>query len=163
MKNINRGFALIELLVATGVVTMVMVAVAAGVSVALKNSRYSSEKAQSVRLAQEVVEWMRNKRNVLGWKAFYETIDEDDPNRGAVGSETMYCLGELPESTEGFVGLGNVNDPDGCSMIAGSSYRRVVRITKISGEEMDVTVEVLWNDGGGDRSTQISASLAHWR
>lgn len=161
-KQRREGFALVELLIATGVVTMVMVAVAAGVAMALKNSRYSKEKSQSIRLAQEAIEWMRNRRDVLGWRAVYQAVDADQPATG----DLIYCLEFLPDGSSEFVELEH-SDENSCGYIANTNYRRIAKINLPDVGTVDGTIDlsilVTWDDGSDVRNTNLNASLTHWR
>ena len=162
-SKLDSGFAIIELLVATGVVTMVMVAVVSGVSMSIKNSRYSKEKAQSARLSQDVVEWLRGRRDVMGWLNFYNTINGDKPSPGLPDTEIVYCLDVLPTEYTAFDGLDVTTDINSCTEFEDENFRRVAIITTPDDETMNIVVRVFWNDGSGDRSTQIETSLTQWR
>lgn len=89
----TAGFTVVELVVATAIVSMVLVTVTSGVTFSIKNSRYSQEKALSVRYAQESVEWVRSQRDILGWSAFVEEV-------GPATQATVLCLDTIDSQAQ---------------------------------------------------------------
>ncbi len=160
MKKIKdqNGFSMIELLVAVGVVVLVLVAVSTGVSVSVRNTRFSSEKSVTVRYAQEAVEWLRNQRDILGWRAFYEALDNDN-----VGGSLKYCLQGLGDTSQDFIDL--LHDEFGCdqSQLIDNVYAREADLVlDPSGNEIEVSVSVSWDDGSGNKVTTVKSTLRDW-
>lgn len=158
-KSAQEGLTLVELLVAVGVVTMVLVAVASGVSLSVRNTRFSSEKSLSVRHAQETIEWLRGQRDKLGWRAFYQVLDND-----SVSDEVTYCLPSLSEQTSFFQGLIN-SACSGTQTIPGSNFTRsvVLGLNPPQNDEVTILVEVTWDGGNGTETTSIDSTLREWR
>jgi len=152
---------MIELVVATSVVMLVLVAVVAGVAVAVRNTRFSKEKALSVRYTQESIEWLRSRRDLLGWNAFYGAINNDSS-----GGKAVYCVNSLPSQLEEFEGMSSVGEGEGCGLGLGenSEFRRYLELTPSGGEQIQVESVVKWDAGQGDETeTRLKTSLRRWR
>ena len=161
MRGLRRGgFSIVELLVAVAVVVMVMVAIVSGVSVAVRNSRYSKEKATSVRQAQEAMEWLRSVRGLLGWRALREAVNEDGGGSGAV----VYCLDTLPGVSE-FRNLANsaVGCGEGVFVSNSINLREMTLELDPGREELRVTVTVKWEGGSGEQLTRLVSTMEEWR
>jgi type II secretory pathway pseudopilin PulG len=150
----NGGFSLVELLVSIGVIVMVLVALTSGVSFAVKNTRYSKEKSLSVRHAQEAVEWVRNWRNIMGWRAF-----NDFYSLGS-GPATL-CLTSLPKNQVEIQALDG--ECGTVRTIVGTNFRRQLTLTRIDAETVGIDVVMTWSDSGKDWSTKISSQITNWR
>lgn len=159
--NLNRsktqGFTLIEVLIATGMVTLVMTGITSGVSFAVKNSRFSQQKSLSVRYAQESIEWFRAQRDTLGWQAFYQTLENDSP------SQVIYCLADLPQNSEQFGNLSSTPGGAYCSTISSTNYRRQIELTITSPSSVDVISRVTWEEGPNQNETILTTTLREWR
>lgn len=160
IKNLGGGgFTMVELLVATSVVIMVLSGIAAGVTFSIRNTTFSKEKVLSVRYAQEAIEWMRNKRDVMGWNAFHGALSAD-------GVNFSYCLDGLPDTESGFAGLNTINgeaDASNCDEISGTAYIRGVNVSVVSSTQVDVDVVVGWYNGSDYKTTNLSTILREWR
>lgn len=160
--NDQEGFSLIEMIVAVGVVVVVMLAVASGVSTSLKNSRYSQEKALSVRYAQEALEEIRLLRDKLTWENFTDLLERagvaDD------GTKWQACFkGEnrLEELLVG--GSGEISQECGDEdLISGTNYSREIEVY-YDGSTVRTVSRVYWDDGTGSKITELENSLRDWR
>lgn len=152
----NQGFTLIEVLVATSIVIMVLVGISSGVSFAVKNTRFSQEKALSVRYAQEALEWVRSQRDQIGWQGFFSVLDEEGPN------QFYYCLPSLPSDISGFRALTSQTTGD-CSLIDGTSFDRRLQIVIVNGTEIGFTSTIVWQDASQQYETSLNTTLREWR
>lgn len=156
----KEGFALIELLIATAVVTMVMVAVASGVITSIRNSRYSREKTESVRIAQQQVEWLRQVRAVNGWSITESSFGEVIEEEGA--TNLVFCLDQVP-SNSGLENLGQPTVQDNCLPNTDEYVTTIDVVGSQAGERLDFEINTQWLDGNTVRSTKVYSSLANWR
>lgn len=157
----NRGFTIIELLVAVGVVSMVMVAVTSGVATSLKNSRFSKEKSISVRLAQEGVEWMRENRDKNGWNSLTAQLT----SAGATdASPKVYCLPSAGVEMTVLTTAGAGACTTGENVVGADQFMRTLTLSYNStAEEVRVASRVYWDDGSGDKETILESSMKKWR
>lgn len=152
----QSGQTIIEILIATGVVAMVMTAVAAGLTLSIKNSSQSKYRALGGRLAQEGVEVFRRERDRQGWESFYQTLAAD-------GATFTYCLGkELPDSTTLFADLRAGSCSTGFPF-AGTDYTREAVVQLVNPRLVRIRVTVTWYDGATERTSEITQELQDWR
>ena len=156
----NKGFTLVEILVATGIVVTVLVGITSGVSFAVKNSRFSQEKALSVRYAQEGIEWIRLQRDVLGWNTFFNIINDEGP------LTFTYCLNTLPQEKTDFSNLTPLESEE-CEKIPESIYTRYIDITVVieptGSNHVDFQSRVTWQADTETHETILSNTLYEWR
>lgn len=143
MKNKQLGAGMIEILIATGVVGLVMTAVASGFVLSVKNSAIGKYKILASTRAQEAMEVFRREKVLLGWSQFYETL-----------SASTYCLNELASDSAQFKSM-TAESCDGDNFIAGTSFTREALVEVISPEEIRVEIVVEWLDGDIIRSSNL--------
>jgi len=143
IKKIKRGSSMIEILIATGVVGLVMTAVASGLVLSVKNSSVSKYKVLAATRAQEAMEVFRREKILLGWSQFYDVL-----------STGTYCLNTLASNSAQFK-LIQANECSEDAKIAGTSFLREGLVDIISADEIRVEVVVSWVDGNVPRSTNL--------
>lgn len=143
MKNKQSGVGMIEILIATGVVGLVMTAVASGLVLSVKNSAISKYKILASTRAQEAMEVFRREKVLLGWSQFYETL-----------SESTYCLNELASDSAQFKSM-SATECDDDSFVAGTSFVREALVDIVDSDEIRVEIVVEWMDGNVPRSSNL--------
>lgn len=140
----GAGQSLVELVVATGAMSLLLVSLLALMSLSLKNSRLAKDRAQAVALAQEGVELMRAYRD-YNWNELLGLTDGTDYN--------------LPDNwvvedglTEACVEQRQIND----------FFWRCVRLTAPASGQAEISVSVSWPDGGQIFTTNQVGQLALW-
>lgn len=153
------GFTIVELVVATAIVSLVLVAVTAGVTFSIRNSRFSQEKSLSVRYAQEGIEWMRYHRDILGWGNFNATLNQ----RFGSGNSFILCLNNIELETEPTQDL-SINHGGECeeNPIEGK-YVRILEVNRQSDNVIELVSRVSWDNSGEPERTIIQTSLYRWR
>jgi type II secretory pathway pseudopilin PulG len=148
----QAGQSLIEVAFATAVVSVVLVGLLTSVTQSMSNSPIALEQTRSTQYAQEVIEWLRQRRDVEGWGTFAN-------NFSAVGANLLYCLPTLPATTEALVGAGTgVCDENG--VIPETAYVRELQVESLSATEIRFTVTVDRPGKGGTVTTQYQAVLS---
>lgn len=148
----QAGQSLIEVAFATAVVSVVLVGLLSSVIQSMSNSRIALEQTRSTQYAQEVIEWLRQRRDVEGWGTFAT-------NFSAVGTDLLYCLPTLPDSTSALVGAGSgMCDENGS--IPETEYVRELQVETLSATEMRFTVTVDRPGKGGIVTTKYQAVLS---
>ncbi|NCN87589.1 MAG: type II secretion system protein [Candidatus Pacebacteria bacterium] len=144
MNNKSQtGSGMIEILIATGVVGLVMTAVASGFVLSVKNSAISKYRVLSATRAQEAMEVFRREKVILGWSQFYETL-----------TASTYCLDTLASNSAQFKEM-VVGACDDDSVIAGTSFTREALVDITSPTEIRVEILVEWLDGDVLRSSNL--------
>jgi Tfp pilus assembly protein PilV len=141
----NRGQSLIEVVVAVGVMSLLMVALLTTVTLAVKNSRLAKDRVQAVSLANEGVELMRAYRD-YDYDEFFSVarIDQYD----------------LPYSWVVEDGLSS--DCVVTEYVIRDSFRRCVGITSVDASSVDVEVTVDWQEGSRVHQVLQSTRLTQW-
>lgn len=150
----KRGQTIVEVIIAIAVVSVVITAVAAVISVSLQNTSRAKANVIGTKFTQEGIEYFRAQRNLMGWEFFLMTLSQP-------GSSVDYCLATLPYSTND--GLAAVpNRP--CTLMefadSHNMYKRNAQVIleTINGQEtVTVTVTTVWPDS--DHTAKSTATV----
>jgi len=142
----SKGQSLIEVVVAVGAMSLLLVALLTTVSLSVKNSRVAKDRNQAVALAQEGVELMRTYRDVsyTNFEALADTTSYDLPYNWTVGD-----------------GLSTGCQVDSFSIR--DFYRRCVVLDDsgiVDGVEVEVTVE--WQEGSKVNQVVQTTRMSKW-
>ncbi len=148
----SSGQTLVEMVVAVGMVSLVLVAIVSGIAISIRNSRFSKNKALATRFAQEGVEKFRFYRDEFGWEPFFDVMQS-----GGID----YCFANFPASLE------TISDFEGsCTTetINGTEYIRYaqVSVTTIPSDWVDVVIGVSWYEGAAPHSVELSTRFNDW-
>lgn len=158
MKKLRSGQSILEVVIAT---TMISIAIIAALSLAnqsQKSTNYSKLLDQATAYNNQAADYLRNQKTLLGWGAFVEKITND-----AIGNETSYCLSSIPDSTtDTFTTL----SPGICgdtNYISNTIFRRQLTInaTQISTGTIPLTITTNWPDSQ-ERSATLTLELTQW-
>lgn len=130
----SAGQTIVEVLIATGVVGVVLTAIAAGLSYSVKNSSDAKYRAFATSYAQDAIEVFRREKALLGWETFSENL-----------TAGTYCLNDLPTNTAAFLAL----TPGSCATPTaqfGVDFNREAQVTLVNPTEIQVVVVVNWAD-----------------
>ena len=144
----SKGQSLVEVVVAVGAMSILLVSLLSLVSLSLRNSQLAKDRAQAVSLAQEGVELMRAFRD-YNWSGFL-----------ALTGPTEY---NLPSNWTVTTGLGEV-----CSQTKKINeyfeFWRCVRLMEIeTNKEVEVIVKVYWQKGSQVREVEQITRLTVWQ
>jgi len=148
-NQLEAGSTIIEVLIATVVVGMVMTAVAALMTVSIKNTALLRYRAAATTQAQSGLEIFRRERNLLGWESFFESLDT-----------SVYCLNTMPANSTEFVAL-PAGECQNTIQLLGNSFEREALVTKIDGasdadDEIRVELVLRWLDGVRSQSVTLT-------
>jgi Tfp pilus assembly protein PilV len=138
------GQSIIEVLIATSVIAMVMVAIASGIVLSLKNTSDSKFRGLATTRGQEALEVFRRERGILGWATFRDaTVD------GTV------CLNTLPTNSTEYLALAVGACTQGTA-VAGTTLTRQAIISVPASDQVEVEIVVSWVDGQTTREVRQS-------
>lgn len=138
----NQGQSIIEVLIVILVVGTVLTALAAGLTMSIKNTTQSKQRSLATSFAQESLEVFHRERSVSGWSSFH----------GALNSGT-YCFNQLPVDSTEFELL----SPGACPVgdhIAGTNFKREATVT-VGPDEVTVVSTVSWFDGDTEKQVSV--------
>ena len=145
MTTSKQGQTLVEVLVAVGVTTLLLVAMVAAVTRSLSNAQFSKNKSQAAKYVEEGLEVVRSVRdNSVDWSTF----------------STTYPDGVYKLNSE-LVLTANCTQADKISV--NSLFSRCVNFTDDGAEKKIIKVTVYWTDGSGSHLTYASTYLTLWK
>ena len=160
----NKGFSLIETLVA---ITVLLVAITGPLTIAhraLSVARISRDQTKAVYLAQDAIEYIKNVKdtNVLEgneWRTGLLACINDcyiDSIQGKITPCSAYegCPVLRYDSSKGLYGY---NDD-----WQETSFVRTVMVTNLNDNESSISVQINWSTGTLDHSLSSVASILNW-
>lgn len=135
LKNKKTGFTLIETLIAISIFSVAIVTLMTVLSSGITNINNAKKKITATYLAQEGIEYIRNKRDT---EVFLGTT--------SWGSFITSILPNTPHLDSGFTG-----------------FNHYISITTTSNpDEAIITSRVEWTQGSGPKSVEFSENLFNW-
>ncbi|MBP6931729.1 MAG: prepilin-type N-terminal cleavage/methylation domain-containing protein [Candidatus Pacebacteria bacterium] len=188
--NKNKGFTILETLIAVVLLSLVLNSVLTLISRSLFTAQYAKNDMIASYLLQESADYIRNTRDTqmkidpaVGWGNFLDFYNLNDSN----GQQTRVCKIKIypgsissPTAPECSNNNGN-NAPDvfyyhkdtsGGSYYStekGSDYadttfsRLVVLSKNNSGDEVDVSITINWKNGNNSKSKSYNLSFTDWQ
>ncbi len=144
MIKIRKGTSIIEIVIATTLISIAIIAALSLTSRSQKQNSYARDLAQATKYATQAVDWIRSERDRHGYDTIY-TI-----------SEGPYCLNILPSDflvMEPGICNDNTHIPD-------TLFQREINLTKTA-EAMNIVVSVSWFDTDV-RQAKIEMELTSW-
>ena len=156
----NKGFSLIEMVVAVFIILIGVVAAFGVLQKIILSTSIGSSRLVATYLAQEGIEIVRNIRdtNWVEGKNWTQNIggcgggceaDYDDTALSSWGGDGNF----LEINNEGF-----------CSYDSGveTKFKRKITVDEISGEKLEVRVEVFWTERERDHQVVVQENLYNW-
>lgn len=166
-KNKNRGFSLLESMVAITILLVAVVGPLSTIGDSLSQIYIARDQMVAINLAQEGIEAVRQVRDSNMIKGWNETTRTTPWNTGGLDASGFYSV-DLESETprlEVAVATGIILKKDLSTGAYGSSgvdtkFRRVIQIETTSPDEAKVTSTVLWKtSGGSERKIDVTESL----
>jgi len=180
-KKFERGFTLVESLVAVSLFSIAVVTLLLSLGQGLSNTGYVKKKITAEYLAAEGIEYMRNLRDTYvlyspgDWNSFVgklspctpvngcqfdaETIDFEDPNWPIKNMVITACGGPCSELKYD-PNNGRYNYSSGTN----SGFTRKIRMETVPGgsDEKKISSTVFWTQNSGNYSITFSENLYNW-
>jgi prepilin-type N-terminal cleavage/methylation domain-containing protein len=172
----NKGFTLVETLVAISVLIVAVTGAYAAAQTGLSSSIFSKNEIVAFYLAQEGIEGIRNLRDENGikgqnWLAGVASVAGDPcyPANGtqackidAITNVVSACSGGIgscetirQDPDTGFYGYTQAWTP--------TVFKRDIVLTKLSEHEVSILVRVAWNKGIVQRSFKARENILDWQ
>ena len=181
VKKENRGFTVIEAMVAISILLLSIVGAFAVAQSSLRSSNLAKNRVTAYYLAQEAIEYVRHVRDSNGLEALSDrntnvpwlkgfAATEDDPCFpgkvcivDATGiTQPQTCISECPYLVKDAQGLFGYESGE-TSMYNRSLALNLVCYNGECGNEMVVSVTVKWNQNGVDQFINVSENLYNWQ
>ncbi len=146
----SSGQSLVEVVVTTAIAMLILVALVAGATVAVRNIQYSRTRARAMELNRQATEWLRSER-AKGWSEFMFNLNFGGNN------EAYYCL----NNTTDF----NFNNPGQCDSLdylIDSTFKRQVNVVKESQDKIKLTLTTSWTDSQGEHREEVVTYFTRW-
>ncbi|MEK7662096.1 MAG: prepilin-type N-terminal cleavage/methylation domain-containing protein [Patescibacteria group bacterium] len=181
LKTKNRGFSLVEMLVATSILIISIVGPMTLVSKGVFFSNYAKDQISAFYLAQEAVEYLRNVRdnnNIAGgtWNTYKTSLI----NLCMVNLNANGCKVDIPATT-----ISSCNSPTNCGLLnrndtsglysyqAGvgwvpTQFERRIKVyneptSDPNSNEIHIEVEMVWTNGTLVKNFIIKENLFAWQ
>jgi len=167
MTNKNKGFTIVETLVAITVLVLAISGATTALQTGVSSYVYAKNQVIAFYLAQEGFEQIRNIRdqNALqnqNWLTGIAAVGTDPCYFGstcrvdAVPGTLTRCVGSCPyiqQSTSG--AYGHTSGPN-------TVFRRTISLASVSANEIAITVTVDWSKGPINRQFRARENLLNW-
>ncbi len=151
----SKGQSMVEMVVAIGMVALVLVAIVSGISLSVRNSRFSKNKALATRYAQEAVESFRSYRDEVGWDPFLDEVLSG-------GESSTYCLPTIPGSIVDIAGsLGMCSGEKIVNTAGDTEFVREVVVTDNTGM-VEIEAEISWTEGSKTHNSTLISRFNEW-
>ena len=144
MKS-SKGQSLVEVVVAIGAMSLLLVALLTTISLSIKNSRLAKDRTQAVSLANEGIELMRAYRD-YDFDTFWGEV-----------SVSQYDLPYNWVVEDGLLASCSTTEFE-----IRDFFRRCVRLTLVDVSSVDVEVEVSWQEGSRVNQVIQNTRLSLW-
>jgi prepilin-type N-terminal cleavage/methylation domain-containing protein len=171
----NKGFTLVESLVAISILSLSIAATFTAVQNSLQNSSIAKDQTTAFYLAQEAVEYIRNKRDENALYYINGASNTWLTGISALAGDPCYfgkvCRVDSPAATITYCGM----DFDTCPVLnkdtnsglfgytAGwtpTIFKREVKLREVvANREVEVTVRMSWTSRWGTKSFQITENI----
>ncbi len=158
MTRLLRGTSIIEIVIATALISVAIIATLSLANHSQKQNSYAKYVAEATTYTRQAVDWLRSERDSLGWELIAQKALSD-----AVGGIATYCLNSLPTAGDDFGDLIASSCTVG-SFISNTFYTRELIINTASKDAgiLKVTVSVTWQDKI-ERQSTVETELTSWQ
>lgn len=142
----NLGQSMLEVLISTGFIILVIVAIISAVTVSVRNATFAKNKSLANKYVSEGIEATRSIRD-KNWSDLLTRSTPAGRNNGLLYTGGQWTL------------VDNFDTP------AGTNFTRTVNLTNMddtNDDEVRVIVTVIWNEGFGLASSTSQTTFTKW-
>ncbi len=182
----NRGFTLVETMVAVSIFTVSLLGMMNILSGNISNTFYAKQKMLAAYLAQEGIEYIRNLRDTYvlystdgqtGWDAFYDKLFPCASSNGCYFNADDLDFGnkDRPMTNLSISICNDINCSNGKLLFdtttgkygfapsgTPSSFIRKINVSSADSNEIKISSVVSWTQGSGNYSIAFSETLFNW-
>lgn len=139
-----RGTSIIEVIVATALISVAIIAALSLVNSSQKQNTYAKDLAEATKYSTQGADWIRSQRDFLGFASL---------NAKNIGD---YCLNIIPSDFNALPAAGACTDS-----ITGTHFQRKISLTKPDASTLRIIIETAWPDKIPRKAT-IEMELTKW-
>lgn len=156
---IRRGTSIIEIIIATALIGMAIIAALSLMNHSQKQNSYARNLAEATKYTSQAAEWVRQERNRLGWATIANKIESD-------GVANVYCLNTLPGQENPDYPDFTFLLPEPCAdldYIPDTLYQRAMSVVTdpLNPNLLKFTISVTWMEKE-QRQATIELELSQW-
>lgn len=140
-----KGTSIIEIVIATALISMAIIAALSLTNNSLKQSLYARNLAEATEYATQAADWIRTQRDTLGWGYIYSY------------PESTYCLNTFPAD---FTAIQSGTCTSG-DYLPQTKFQRSIVLSKPDAETAKFVIAVSWEDKI-TRVSSIEMELTSW-
>lgn len=157
-KHLKSGQSIIEVVVAATALVFVLVAIVAGLTLAVRNTTFSNLQSLATRRGQETIEVFKRFQIELGWDGFRDALLADQQTSGQAFT---YCVSDLP-TTVGEFGALSRSECSASELIDGTNFSRAVSVRIIDADSIEIETIVEWTESTGVKQTSSKQVFYRW-
>jgi len=186
-KSKNKGFTLVETLVALSIFSVSILGLLVALSQGLADTGYAKKKVAAAYLAQEGIEYIRNMRDTFmiysndpqtGWEDFKTHIAACAGGSGCYFNASGLDYAEPEQPINQILLDACPSEPDTCpellydfvtglydsGLVGGqpTGLVRQIKMEEITPDEVQITSTVFWSQASGNYSIVFSDNLLNW-
>ncbi len=153
----HSGQTILEILLATAIIAILLVSLIALSTYSSKSSTYAKQLNQATDYSNQLADWLRDQKQLLGWFSFLQLLEEDTNN-----NYVTYCFNNLPSTTNDFRNLSNSPCPS-TAHILNTNFTRQATFDLSQTDQGIITVNITtsWQDNIKYQTT-MQIKLSRW-
>lgn len=159
MKKIKSGQSILEVVIATTMISIAIIAALGLTNQSQKSSNYAKLLDQATSYNNQAADYFRNQKHLLGWASFTEKITSD----AGTGNTTTYCLNTMPDSSTITFDSLTASSCDESDRIAATIFTREVNISTLdlASGNIEIVITTTWPDSI-ERVATLTMELSQW-
>lgn len=157
IKLLPQGQSLLEVVLATTLIAIGIVAALSLANTSQKSTNYSKSLNLATNYSYEVADWLRSTRSLLGWDNFTYYLSQD-----SAGTGVTYCLNSTLPDESSFPDLESGPCPEG-SYLDSTIYSRSVTLdlSNLASDSLSAEITTSWQENT-TRSNTLEIKLNKW-